>query len=68
MRVQVSVRVLRMVSDVALVRRYTVEPSGPLLIKERAFGLVAAAPVFVATGDEEEIARPNALFAGFIFI
>src|ERR1700686_768160 len=57
-----------MASFVSLLRRYTVELPGPLLIKERAFGLVAAAPVFVATWDEEELARPNTLFAGFVLI
>ena len=36
---------LAMVSDVSLVFRNAVELRGPLLIKERAFGLVAAAPV-----------------------
>src|SRR4029077_17749694 len=57
-----------MVSDVSLLRRYNVELPGPLLIEERAFGLVAAAPVFVATRNEKEFARPNALFARFILI
>src|SRR5258708_7515922 len=57
-----------MVSDVSLVRRYTIELPGPFLIKERAFGLVAAAPVFVATWDEEVFAWPYTFFAGFIFI
>src|SRR5882724_11465704 len=59
---------LALVSDVSLLRRYKVELPGPLLIKERAFGLVAAAPVFVATWDEEVFARPDTFFTGFIFI
>jgi hypothetical protein len=34
-----------------LLRRYQVELRRPLLIKQSAFGLVAAAPMLVAAGD-----------------
>jgi hypothetical protein len=37
-------------------------------MKECAFGFVAAAPMFVATRDEEEFTWPDTLFAGFILI
>jgi hypothetical protein len=51
-----------------LLRRYGIEFPRPFLIKERAFGLVAAAPMFVTTRDEEEFAWPDSLFACLILI
>jgi hypothetical protein len=55
-------------SDVSLFGRYEVELPGPFLIKQCAFGLVATAPMFVATRDEEELAWSDTLFSSFIFI
>src|SRR5216684_6437828 len=46
-----------------LLRRYKVELRGAFLIKQCAFGLVAAAPMFVAAGDEYIFAGPDTLFA-----
>src|ERR1700730_9128467 len=57
-----------MVKVVSLLRWYDVELPGTFLIKYRAFGLVAAAPMLVAPRDEEKFARPDTLFAGFIFV
>ena len=57
-----------MASVVLLLRRYDVELPGTFFIKKRAFGLIAATPVFMATRDEEEFARTDTLFAGFIFV
>src|ERR1700741_33542 len=51
-----------------LLRRYEIEFPRPFLIKERAFRLVTAAPVFVATRDSNEISRPHTLFARIILI
>ena len=55
-------------SRVPPLRWYKVEFPGPFFIKECAFGLVAATPVFVATRDKEEIARPDTLFVCLILI
>ena len=56
------------VSCVSLFRRYPVELSGPLLIKESALALIAAAPMFVATRNKEIFSWPNALVPGFVLI
>jgi len=57
-----------MVRALSLLRWYDVELPGTFLIKHGAFGLIAATPVFMATRNEEELAWPNALFAGIIFV
>src|SRR4030095_14143067 len=54
--------------DRPLLRRNVIELRGPLLIKERAFGPVTAAPVLVATWHAQEISRSYALFARIIFV
>jgi hypothetical protein len=51
-----------------LLRRDEVELRGAFLIKECAFGFVAAAPVFVAAGDEYIFAGPDTLFAAIILV
>lgn len=53
---------------VLLLGRYEVELAGAFLIEEGAFGFVAAAPVFVAAGDEDIFARADTFFAGVILI
>src|ERR1700730_18874726 len=52
----------------SLLRHYKIEFPRPFLIKERAFCLVAAAPMLVAARDSDEITRPHTLFTRFILI
>src|SRR5438132_13966528 len=52
----------------SLLRRYKVELSRPFLVEERAFGFIAAAPMFVSTRHKKEFAWPNTLFSSVIFI
>ena len=51
-----------------LLHRYQVELAGAFLIKKSAFGLIAAAPVFVAARDEYIFAGADTLFAGFVLV
>src|SRR5215472_18520206 len=53
---------------VLLLRRYEIELCGAFLVKHRAFGLIAAAPVLVPAGHSEKISRSHPFFARVVFI
>src|SRR5438874_7059346 len=51
-----------------LLRREKIEFPRSLLVEERAFGLVAAAPMLVAARNSNEISGADTLFTGVILI
>ena len=51
-----------------LLCRYGIELARAFFIEDRAFGLVAAAPVLVTTWNSEKIPGPDTLFACVILI
>ena len=59
---------LRLCCRSLLLCRYKVELAGAFLIKQSALGFVAAAPMFVAAGDEDIFAWPDSLFASIILV